>query len=97
MKLIVKTLKGQAEPAEMIVRSSAQLSAPRSLRSNLEVARVFPDQEKGNRSRLVSIALPDDTPSTQVAVLLQALEQDHRLEYVQVPPRKRPLILPEGS
>ena len=89
MKVILKTRSDEVEPAERIVESSISQAAPEALREHLAVSRLFPGQLHGNRARMVSLTLPDNTSSTEVQALVDGLARDPRVEYVQIPERKK--------
>jgi hypothetical protein len=88
MKVILKTRQGESEPAERIVESSIRQTVSDAMINNFSVSRLFPNLTHGNRSRMVSLTVPDSTSSRDLETLVEILSNNPRFEYVQIPEQK---------
>ena len=89
MKVIVKVLEGCAGNEENTVTKSVNDALPKVSKSDVRVSKVFPGKSSGARSRMVSVAIPDNLPVDDLESFFEKLRKDPQFEYVSVPPKKK--------
>jgi len=90
-QIIVKAKPGFVQYAAKAIRQDVfDILADRPS-TPIEVTKVFPNQEQGNRARLFAVHLPDGLSDQDITKILEYLRTQEELEYAESPSPRKPM------
>jgi hypothetical protein len=91
-QIIVKAKPGYVDYAAKTMRQDVYDILADRPSAPIEVTKVFPNQDQGNRARLFAVHLPDDLSDQDITKVLEYLRAQEKLEYAEAPSPREPML-----